>query len=237
MFWQSNLVQADPVNLLELTLPNYTTGKYDRNHLSFEGKILQNISLENVMVRLGDRGKVWVWDLRILHSLLYEEAKLSWRHIIMMNIWYTRNQFKRKLIPYVRLINALIIQQNRLAENSLWVVKPLDDFDFPKMRKGLHIFVEAVGERHKVVDRDTGFRYEYPEERGDEEMEEGNEEEEEEKAGHRPLRQRFSWRHNAASNKVAQFMVNSRRAAYGGYNLGQQDIYDNVSTREGGKKA
>ncbi|MFS7955860.1 hypothetical protein Hanom_Chr07g00647731 [Helianthus anomalus] len=51
LFLHLRLVQADPVNLVELTLPNYTTGEYNWIHLSVEGKILQNISLENVMVR------------------------------------------------------------------------------------------------------------------------------------------------------------------------------------------
>ncbi|KAF5811845.1 hypothetical protein HanXRQr2_Chr04g0186121 [Helianthus annuus] len=139
LFWQSNLVQVDPANLLEPTLQNYMSGQYDRNHLSVEGKILQNISLENVMVRLGDRGKVRVWDLRVLHALPFGEPKLSWRHITRMNIWDMRNQYNRKMILYVRLISAMIVQQNRLPENSLWVVKPIDDFDFTKMRKGSHI--------------------------------------------------------------------------------------------------
>ncbi|KAJ0807794.1 hypothetical protein HanLR1_Chr00c1073g0788861 [Helianthus annuus] len=122
-FWSSELVQADPVGLLEITLPNYTTGRYDRNHMSCEGKILQNISLENIMVRLGDRGKLRMWDLRILHALLVGTPKLSWHHITMMNIWDTRNQYRRKMIPCVRLISAMIFQQNRLKDNSLWILK------------------------------------------------------------------------------------------------------------------
>ncbi|MFS8001512.1 hypothetical protein Hanom_Chr13g01191251 [Helianthus anomalus] len=118
-----------------------------RAHLSVEGKILQNISLENIMVRFGDRGKLRVWDLRVLHALLYGEPKLSWRHIVMMNIWDTRNQYKRKMIPHVRLTSAMIAQQNQLPENSLWVLKAIDNFDFAKMRKGLKIWVEEVGQR------------------------------------------------------------------------------------------
>ncbi|KAJ0558229.1 hypothetical protein HanIR_Chr07g0334011 [Helianthus annuus] len=114
------------------------------------------------------------------------------------------------------------------------MVKPIDDFDFTKMRKGSDIYVEAVGQGYKVVDQDMGFQYVYPEQGGDDEdMEEGNEEEEEEEeakeeVGKRPRRQRFARRHNEASKNVAQFMVNRRMVAYGSYNLGQQDIYDNV---------
>ncbi|KAF5812430.1 hypothetical protein HanXRQr2_Chr04g0192511 [Helianthus annuus] len=84
-------------------------------------------------IRLWDTGKLRAWDLRVLHSLLYGEPKLSWRHITIMNIWDTRNQFKQKVIPYVRLISAMIVQQNRSLDNSLWVVKPIDDIDFSKL--------------------------------------------------------------------------------------------------------
>ncbi|MFS7955871.1 hypothetical protein Hanom_Chr07g00647871 [Helianthus anomalus] len=60
------------------------------------------------------------------------------------------------------------------------MVKQIDDFDFTKMRKGSHIYVEAVGQGYKAVDQDTGFQYVYPEQGGDDEdMEKGNEEEEE----------------------------------------------------------
>ncbi|MFS7948285.1 hypothetical protein Hanom_Chr06g00558151 [Helianthus anomalus] len=66
----------------------------------------------------------------------------------MKNIWDTRNQLKRKMILYARLISAMIVQQNRLPDNSLWVVKIIDDIDFSKRRKGSHIYMETVGQRY-----------------------------------------------------------------------------------------
>ncbi|KAF5772057.1 hypothetical protein HanXRQr2_Chr13g0572301 [Helianthus annuus] len=161
LFWEGHVVQADPINLVDATLANYTSGQFNRIHLSVEGKILQNISLENIMVRLGDRGKLLVWDLRVLHALMYGEPKLSWRHIVMMNRWDTRNQFKRKVILHVRLISAMIVQQNQLPGNSLWVVKPIDGIDFLKI-KGSHIYVEEVGQWYRITDKDTGWNYIYP---------------------------------------------------------------------------
>ncbi|KAJ0675915.1 hypothetical protein HanRHA438_Chr12g0565361 [Helianthus annuus] len=233
-FWESGVVQTDLSDLVNAILPNYTEGEpYSRAHLSVEGKILQNISLENIMVRFGDRGKLRVWDLRVLHALLYGEPKLSWRHIVMMNIWDTRNQYKRKMIPHVRLISAMIAQQNQLPENSLWVLKAIDHFDFAKMRKGSKIWVEEAGQRYRVTDKDTGSSYMYPEEEGEneemgegDESEEGNEEEED--PGRQPDRQRRS-KHKEISGFVANFIQNRQKNAYRTYNLGQQDVYDNVS--------
>ncbi|KAJ0879238.1 hypothetical protein HanRHA438_Chr10g0449081 [Helianthus annuus] len=96
------------------------------------------------MVRLGDWGKVHTLDLRVHHALLYGEPELPWRHITMMNIWDTKATFNRKTIPCVRLISHDCTTKLP-SGNSLWVVKPVDDFDFAKLRKGSHIYVESTG--------------------------------------------------------------------------------------------
>ncbi|MFS7997784.1 hypothetical protein Hanom_Chr12g01145991 [Helianthus anomalus] len=127
-----NMLQAYSENFLSLTLPFHDRGVCEQKHLSLEGKILQNISLENMLIRLGDRGKVRTWDCRVIHSLLYGVPKLLWRHIMMMNIWDTRESYFRKMIPYVQLINTMIVLQNRLPGESLWVKKPLEDFELVK---------------------------------------------------------------------------------------------------------
>ena len=67
-----------------------------RNDLSLEGKILQGISLENFMVRFGDRGKVKAPDCRVLHSLLYGTPKLSWRQIVMITHGIHGNRLNAK---------------------------------------------------------------------------------------------------------------------------------------------
>ncbi|KAJ0680936.1 hypothetical protein HanPI659440_Chr16g0630081 [Helianthus annuus] len=212
-FWEGHVIQTDSIDLVNATLPNYKEGEqYNRVHLSVEAKILQNISLENIMVRLGDRGKLRVWDLRVLHALMYSEPTLSWRHLVMMNIWDTQNQYKRKIIPHVRLISAMIAQQKQLPENSFWVVKAIDGIDFAKMPKRSKICVEEAGKWYRLTDRDTGSSYMYPEEEegGDEEMGEGEcdeGDEEEEDPGRRPGTQRRSKR-KEVSGFVANFIRN-----------------------------
>ncbi|MFS7920263.1 hypothetical protein Hanom_Chr03g00222431 [Helianthus anomalus] len=46
----------DPDGMTEAILPYIDEGMAARSHLTVEGKILQGISLENFMVRFGDRG-------------------------------------------------------------------------------------------------------------------------------------------------------------------------------------
>ncbi|MFS7916882.1 hypothetical protein Hanom_Chr03g00182581 [Helianthus anomalus] len=48
-----------------------------RSHLSVEGKILQGISLENIMVQFGDRRKVKGSDFWVLHAFMYGSPTLS----------------------------------------------------------------------------------------------------------------------------------------------------------------
>ncbi|KAM0067866.1 hypothetical protein Hdeb2414_s0002g00066321 [Helianthus debilis subsp. tardiflorus] len=126
--------EADPPQMLAYVLPGSGGVGDSRNDLSLMGKILQGISLENVMVRFGDRGTVKAPDCRVLHALLYGTPNLSWRQIVMINTWDTRESFKRKMIPYARLISAMILQQNVLPRESLWVSKPIDQFSFATMR-------------------------------------------------------------------------------------------------------
>ncbi|MFS7889925.1 hypothetical protein Hanom_Chr00s000005g01612671 [Helianthus anomalus] len=70
------------------------------------------------MVRFGDRGKDKGPDCRVLHALMFRSPMLSWRYIVMMNTWDTREVCNRKIISYVRLISAMILQQNSLPPES-----------------------------------------------------------------------------------------------------------------------
>ncbi|KAF5781922.1 hypothetical protein HanRHA438_Chr11g0502291 [Helianthus annuus] len=157
--------------MIEAILPYNTGGAAARNQMTVEGKILQGISLENVLVRFGDRGGVRASDCRVVHSLLYETPTLSWRHIIMMNTWFTRESFHMRMIPYVRLISAMILQKNCLPPESLWVSKPLKEFSLATLRKNWKIHVKLSGNKYVVTDG-LGHSYEFVDlhaQQGDEE--------------------------------------------------------------------
>ncbi|KAM0028658.1 hypothetical protein Hdeb2414_s0018g00516551 [Helianthus debilis subsp. tardiflorus] len=55
-FLDNHANSHDPDSMIEAILPYNDGGMATRSHLTVEGKILQGISLENVMVRFGDRG-------------------------------------------------------------------------------------------------------------------------------------------------------------------------------------
>ncbi|KAM0052662.1 hypothetical protein Hdeb2414_s0007g00250741 [Helianthus debilis subsp. tardiflorus] len=222
--------------MLASVLPGSGGTGDSRNDLSLMGKILKGISLENVLVRFGDRGKVKAPDCRVLHSLLYGTPRLSWRQIVMINTWDTRESFKQKMIPYVRLISAMILQQNALPQDSLWVSKPIDQFNFASMRRHWKITVKAFGHLHTVEDEQgDSYRFTEPregdedgdEEEGDEEM--PDVEEETDPTGPRGPRRRYRKQHRKISADVANFVNQRQIASYRLWTGGQQAVYDNVS--------
>ncbi|MFS8003012.1 hypothetical protein Hanom_Chr13g01208871 [Helianthus anomalus] len=70
---------VDPDQMLAYVLLGSGGAGESRNDFSLEGRILQGISLEKVMVRFGDREIVNAPDCRVLHTLLYGTPRLSWR--------------------------------------------------------------------------------------------------------------------------------------------------------------
>ncbi|KAJ0495278.1 hypothetical protein HanIR_Chr12g0607091 [Helianthus annuus] len=141
-FLDNHMNGDDPEQMTVAILPYNDGGAALRTQITVEGRILQGISLENVMVRFGDRGGVRGSDCRVVHSLLYGTPTLSWGHIIMMNTWITREASQRRFIPYARLISAMIVQQNCLPPESLWVSKPLEEFNIATMKKNWKIDVK-----------------------------------------------------------------------------------------------
>ncbi|MFS7978323.1 hypothetical protein Hanom_Chr10g00914181 [Helianthus anomalus] len=203
-----------------------------RNDLSLEGRILQGISIENVMVRFGDRGKVKAPDCRVLHALLYGTPRLSWRQIVMMNTWDTRESCTRKMIPYVRLISAMILQQNALPQESLWVFKPIDQFNFALMKHHWKITVKVVGHLHTMED-EQGNNYNFSDPRAAEEGAHNekmvDEEDETEPAGPQGPKQRYMRPIQEISKEVANCVNRRRVSSYRNFNRGQQEVFYNIS--------
>ncbi|MFS7894601.1 hypothetical protein Hanom_Chr00s001847g01688241 [Helianthus anomalus] len=146
-FLDNKINTADTDQMLAVVWPGSGGAGESRNDFSLEGRILQGISLENVMVRFRDRGKVKAPDCRVLHALLYGTPRLSCRQIVMINTWDTRESCTRKMIPYVWLISAMILQQNALPQESLWVSKPIDQFNLASMKRHWKITVKVVGQK------------------------------------------------------------------------------------------
>ncbi|KAJ0480466.1 hypothetical protein HanIR_Chr13g0632001 [Helianthus annuus] len=222
----------DPEQMTAAILPYNDGGAAQRTQMTVEGRILQGIFLENVLVRFGDRGGVRASDCRVVHSLLYGTPTLSWRHTIMMNTWFTRESFHWRMIPYMRLISAMILQQNCLPTESLWVSKPLEEFSFATIKKNWKIHVKLSGSKYVVTDK-LGHSYEFVDpdmqREDDEDVERVDEEDKTEPPGPRGPKQRYMRPHRELNAEVASFVNFRRVPSYKDFNRGQQEVFDNVS--------
>ncbi|KAJ0745261.1 hypothetical protein HanPI659440_Chr10g0396821 [Helianthus annuus] len=212
-FLDNHMKNDDPAQMIAAILPYSDRGEAKRSQMAIEGKILQGISVENILVRFGDRGGVRASDCRVVHSLLYEIPTLSWRHIVMMNTWATRESSQRRFIPYARLISAMIVQQNCLPPESLWVAKPLEEINKASMKKNWKIDIKLSGNNRK---RGKMKRWVMKQE-------------EAEPSGPQRPRQRYMRPHREINADVAGFVTMRRVPSYKNFDRGQQEIYDNVS--------
>ncbi|MFS7999856.1 hypothetical protein Hanom_Chr12g01171531 [Helianthus anomalus] len=112
-FFDNKANDYDPDGMTEAVFPYNDRGVAAKSHLTIEGKIFKAFPLRTLWFGL-EIGGVRASDCIVIHALVYGTPTLSWRHIIMMNTWITRESFHMRMIPYVRLISAMILQQNCL---------------------------------------------------------------------------------------------------------------------------
>ncbi|MFS7948214.1 hypothetical protein Hanom_Chr06g00557331 [Helianthus anomalus] len=175
LYFDNKTNMDDPEGMIRSVLPYSDGGAPLKSHLSVEGKILQGISLENIMERFGDHGKVKAPDCRVIHALLFGSPTLSCRHIVMMNTWDTREVCTRRIIPYARWISAMTL--HLASRKRHWKIQ-----------------VQVYGHQYTVTN-DLGHKYQFTdpsaaqEAVGDEEM--LDEEDDDEPASPRGPRQRY----------------------------------------------
>ncbi|MFS7937881.1 hypothetical protein Hanom_Chr05g00432981 [Helianthus anomalus] len=157
---------------------------------------------------------------RVLHALLYGSPRLSWRQIVMINTRDTRESCIRKMIPYVRLLSAMILQQNALLAESLWVSKPIDQICFASMKQ------DEQGNSYRFSDPSAA-------QGGAQDEEMVDEEDKTEPAGPRGPKQIYMRPHRELSEDVARFVTCRRVPSYQNFNRSQQEVFTNISAVTG----
>ncbi|KAI3828509.1 hypothetical protein L1987_02610 [Smallanthus sonchifolius] len=62
----------------------------------------------NVVPRTGDKTKVRFYEVMVLHALLTGSLVMSSKHLIMCNIWESREERERMVIPHCRLLSKFL---------------------------------------------------------------------------------------------------------------------------------
>ncbi|MFS7951018.1 hypothetical protein Hanom_Chr07g00590071 [Helianthus anomalus] len=86
-------------------------------------KLCAVIAGHNVIPLLGDKGKGRLYELRVLCALVAGTERLSLRHLIISNVWESRNSYDRCFIPHCRLITHLMRVQGCVGNNIYHVHK------------------------------------------------------------------------------------------------------------------
>ncbi|MFS8033971.1 hypothetical protein Hanom_Chr17g01575771 [Helianthus anomalus] len=86
--------------------------------------LLLNFIIPNVAPRLGDQMTVRKWELLMLYAIITRQLRLSFRQLVIMHVWQCRNQKRKRLIPHVRLLSALLKKQGAILLGEYAFNKP-----------------------------------------------------------------------------------------------------------------
>ncbi|KAM0006493.1 hypothetical protein Hdeb2414_s0171g00822201 [Helianthus debilis subsp. tardiflorus] len=98
--------------------------KMKKEELKLPLRLLLTFVQQNVMPRRSDRAGIRDSDIPILHCLMKGKPKISYRYLVMMNIWTSRNYREKQLIPHYRLITALLKKYGAITGTSKFFMLP-----------------------------------------------------------------------------------------------------------------
>jgi len=102
-----------------LFLPGTYHGTLYRKNLKIEAKLLLAIIVLNVIPRRADKREVRFSEVPILYCLMNGSPKFPIRYLILHHVWMCRNSVGRRIIPYCRLITALLMQQKAITADDV----------------------------------------------------------------------------------------------------------------------
>jgi len=71
-----------------------------RDLMKMVTRLLLLVVQQNILPCRSDRGYIRTQDVHIFHSLMTGSPRISFTHLVMQNIWYSRNKEDKRTIPY-----------------------------------------------------------------------------------------------------------------------------------------
>ncbi|MFS7985976.1 hypothetical protein Hanom_Chr11g01005041 [Helianthus anomalus] len=121
-----------------------------RDNLKPKVRLLLSYLFTNVTPRTGDRVAVRKWELTVLYALMTGQLHLSFRQLVIMHVWQTRNQKNKKLIPHARLLSALLEKHGALRPEEYAFRKPHTIFALEDVCKSEKIRYKKTKWWHKI---------------------------------------------------------------------------------------
>ncbi|KAJ0524648.1 hypothetical protein HanRHA438_Chr09g0379561 [Helianthus annuus] len=123
-----------PNMLVELFEPG-KGGQMVRDDLKLPVRLMLLFVVQNVMPRRGDKKGIRKWEIPILYSLMTGRLKVSFTHLVMMNIWEARNSKGKKIIPHCWLITALLKKNGVFDMYNKATERDISPFTLRNLRK------------------------------------------------------------------------------------------------------
>ncbi|KAK1422514.1 hypothetical protein QVD17_25690 [Tagetes erecta] len=216
-------------------------GTMRRNLMKMTTRLLLLLVQQNILPRRSDRGYIRTQDVQIVHSLLTGSPRISFMHLVMQNIWYSRNKVDKRTIPYCRLITALLKSQRCIDDDMAFVVDPIPMFDLAGLRSFGWRY-EKTARHHRLINAGVVWQAVRTDvelsddEEDEEEIEEDENREEEDEVmedvgGHGLSRQMHAGMYDYYANVPAyhnmqEYVEENRPLAWATWDSYQQHTYD-----------
>ncbi|KAL8255422.1 hypothetical protein R6Q59_033643 [Mikania micrantha] len=144
----------DIIRVLFAKPPEAMGTKLLRSDLKVLPKLLSLISGFNVIPRLGDKLFIRNFEIRVLHALMTGQPKLSFRHLVLLNVWESRVSRMRCMLPHCRLLSSLMVKQKVVTATSPFEKLTQRYFRFDRLTAFGWIYMERPTE-HVLIDDKT----------------------------------------------------------------------------------
>ncbi|KAJ0483912.1 hypothetical protein HanIR_Chr13g0669921 [Helianthus annuus] len=121
-----------------------------RDNLKPLVRVLLSLLVSNVAPRLGDMMGIRKWELVVIYALMSGQIHLSFRQLVMLHIWQSRNKRQKKLIPHARLISAFLRKQRVVTVSEKAFEKPHATWSIAEMCNGDRITHVKTKLWHKI---------------------------------------------------------------------------------------
>ncbi|KAM0051816.1 hypothetical protein Hdeb2414_s0007g00240961 [Helianthus debilis subsp. tardiflorus] len=157
----------------------------DRCDLRQFPKLLSSLTCCNILPRTSDISQIRNCDVRVLHALCTGFPTMSFKQMVLHNIWEARISGDRKTIPHFKLITALLVNVGVITETSKSYKPGVTPFTRDHIRDTEFIFIKSKF-AYILEDYKGKLTYEVPredqgEEEEDDEAETENDEDVEER--------------------------------------------------------
>ncbi|KAK1438245.1 hypothetical protein QVD17_04051 [Tagetes erecta] len=115
----------------------------DRNKLKPLPKLMSTILSWNILPRVSDQASIRNSNVRMLYALCTGRPMISFKQLVLHNLWESRENAQRKKIPHCRLLTRLLLNAQVIHENAKVYPNKCIPFDRANIRTSEFTFAKS----------------------------------------------------------------------------------------------